>query len=81
MKPALNRKVYVVGYDVVTPLGNDWPSTWRRAVGGEAGFRRVTRCETTSRSNVVGEIPDWNPGRLILSTAKSSIIGMPILCF
>jgi len=61
MKPALNRKVYVVGYDVATPLGNDFASTWRRAVNGEAGFRRVTRCQTTSRSNVVGEIPDWNP--------------------
>jgi len=61
MKPALNRKVYVVGYDVVTPLGNDFASTWQRAVKGEAGFRRVTRCQTASRCNVVGEIPDWNP--------------------
>lgn len=61
MRPPLNRKVYVVGYDVVTPLGNDLPSTWQRAVNGEAGFRRLTRCKTTSRSNVVGEIPDWNP--------------------
>lgn len=61
MRPPLNRKVYVVGYDVVTPLGNDWPSTWQRAVNGEAGFRRLTRCKTTSRSNVVGEIPDWHP--------------------
>ncbi len=61
MKPALNRKVYVVGYDTVTPLGNDFASTWQRAVLGEAGFRRVTRCKTESRCNVVGEIPDWNP--------------------
>jgi len=61
MKPALNRKVYVVGYDAVTPLGNDFASTWHRAVLGEAGFRRVTRCKTDSRCNVVGEIPDWNP--------------------
>lgn len=61
MKPALNRKVYVVGYDAVTPLGNDFASTWQRAVRGEAGFRRVTRCKTDSRCNVVGEIPDWNP--------------------
>ncbi len=61
MKAALNRKVYVVGYDAVTPLGNDWPSTWQRVVSGEAGFRCVTRCKTTSRSNVVGEIPDWHP--------------------
>ncbi len=61
MKPPLNRKVYVVGYDAITPLGSSFEKTWQRAVRGEAGFRRVTRCQTTSRSNVVGEIPDWNP--------------------
>lgn len=61
MKPALNRKVFVVGYDVATPLGNDLPTTLQNAFDGKAGFRRVTRCETTSRSNVVGEIPDWQP--------------------
>ncbi len=61
MRAPLNRKVYVVGYDAVTCLGNDFESTWRRAVSGEAGFRRVTRCRTDSRSNIVGEIPDWNP--------------------
>lgn len=61
MRAPLNRKVYVVGYDAVTCLGNTFEATWQRAVNGEAGFRRVTRCRTESRSNVVGEIPDWNP--------------------
>ena len=61
MKPPLNRRVFVVGYDAATCLGNTFETTWQRAVRGEAGFRRITRCETTSRSNVVGEIPDWNP--------------------
>jgi 3-oxoacyl-[acyl-carrier-protein] synthase II len=61
MKPPLNRRVFVVGYDAATCLGSTFADTWRRAVHGEAGFRRITRCETTSRSNVVGEIPDWNP--------------------
>ncbi len=60
MRAPLNRKVFVVGYDAVTALGNDFETTWRRAVNGEAGFRRVTRCQTDSRSNIVGEIPDWN---------------------
>ncbi len=64
MRAPLNRKVYVVGYDVATPLGSTLASTWQRAVAGEAGFRRVTRCATASRSNVVGEIPDWNPQSL-----------------
>ena len=61
MKPPLNRRVFVVGYDAATCLGNTFEATWQRAVRGEAGFRRITRCETRSRSNVVGEIPDWNP--------------------
>ncbi|WP_319407643.1 beta-ketoacyl-[acyl-carrier-protein] synthase family protein [uncultured Desulfosarcina sp.] len=61
MKPPLNRRVFVVGYDAATCLGNTFDTTWHRAVRGEAGFRRITRCETRSRSNVVGEIPDWNP--------------------
>ncbi|BHH82323.1 3-oxoacyl-[acyl-carrier-protein] synthase 2 [Desulforhopalus sp. 52FAK] len=51
----------VVGYDAATPLGNDFSSTWQGAVDGRAGFRKLTRCETKSRSNVVGEIPDWDP--------------------
>ncbi len=61
MKAPLNRRVFVVGYDAATCLGNTFEATWQRVVRGEAGFHRITRCETTSRSNVVGEIPDWNP--------------------
>ena len=61
MKPPQNRRVFVVGYDAATCLGNTFAATWQRAVRGEAGFRKITRCETTSRSNVVGEIPDWPP--------------------
>ena len=64
MRAPLNRRVYVVGYDVATALGSTLAGTWERAVRGEAGFRRVTRCATDSRSNVVGEIPDWRPESL-----------------
>jgi 3-oxoacyl-[acyl-carrier-protein] synthase II len=61
MRAPKNRRVFVVGYDVATCLGNDFESTWQGAINGKAGFRRLTRCESSSRSNVVGEIPDWNP--------------------
>ena len=64
MKAPKNRRVFVVGYGVATPLGKKFESTWQRAVKGEAGFRRLTRCCTESRSNVVGEIPDWDPQKL-----------------
>ena len=61
MKAPQNRRVFIVGYDVATPLGHSLPVTWKRALAGETGFCRVTHCKTTSRSNIVGEIPDWQP--------------------
>ena len=64
MQPAKNRRVFVVGYDVATCLGSDFPATWQGALAGRAGFRRLTRCATDSRANVVGEIPDWDPAGL-----------------
>lgn len=64
MRAPQNRRVFVVGYDVATPLGNTFEATWARAVRGEAGFRRITRFPVTTRSNVVGEIPDWHPREL-----------------
>lgn len=64
MKPPKNRRVFAVGYGAATPLGNTFDKTWKRAVDGRAGFRRLTRCHTNSRANVVGEIPDWDPSTL-----------------
>ncbi|MFH1981166.1 MAG: beta-ketoacyl-[acyl-carrier-protein] synthase family protein [Pseudomonadota bacterium] len=61
MKAPLNRRVFVIGYETVTPLGLSLEATWAAAAAGKAAFRRVTRCEVTSRSNVVGELPDWDP--------------------
>lgn len=61
MKAPSNRRVFVVGYGAATPLGKTFPETWNRAVKGEAGFRKVTRCKVNALSHVVGEIPDWNP--------------------
>ncbi len=64
MKAPLNRKVFVVGYGAATSLGNTFASTWEAALAGRAGSRRITRCEVATRSNVVGEIPGWDPFRL-----------------
>ncbi|MFH2005523.1 MAG: beta-ketoacyl-[acyl-carrier-protein] synthase family protein [bacterium] len=70
MRAPKNRKVFVVGYGVATPLGRTLESTWARAVRGEAGFRKVTRCEVDSPCYVVGEIPDWDPEQLDFATKK-----------
>ncbi len=61
MKAPKNRRVYVIGYGAATALGKTFDKTWERAVRGEAGFRRLTRCQTNSRANIVGEIPEWDP--------------------
>lgn len=64
----------MAGYAAATPLGNTFEKTWASAVNGQAGFRRVTRCQTESRSNVVGEIPDWDPSQLPYVTPKEASI-------
>ncbi|MEW6666889.1 MAG: beta-ketoacyl-[acyl-carrier-protein] synthase family protein [Thermodesulfobacteriota bacterium] len=64
MKAPLNRRVFVVGYEVATPLGSTLEATWERAVRGEAGLRRLTRCQVSALSSIVGEIPDWDPRAL-----------------
>jgi 3-oxoacyl-[acyl-carrier-protein] synthase II len=64
MRAPQNRRVFVIGYGAATPLGRTFPETWERAVRGEAGFRKVTRCEVETHCNVVGQIPDWDPRSL-----------------
>lgn len=61
MKAPKNRRVFVIGYETITPLGKTFKETWDRAVKSEAGYRKLTRCEVNSACNVVGEIPEWNP--------------------
>lgn len=70
MKAPLNRRVFVVGYGAATPLGGTFAKTWQRAVKGEAGFRKVTRCKVESACDVVGEIPDWFPLELDFTDAR-----------
>ena len=72
MRAPLNRRVFVAGYAAATPLGKTLQSTWARAVKGEAGFRKVTRCEVNSPCSVVGEIPDWDPEEPSFSSAKEA---------
>ncbi len=72
MKPPKNRRVFVVGYGAVTPLGKSFAETWSNAVKGKSGLRKVTKCQTPSSSNVVGEIPGWNPMALDFMDKKEA---------
>ncbi len=64
MRAPKNRRVFVIGYSAITPLGNNFEKSYNNAVAAKAGFRKVTRCEVNSACNVVGEIPDWDPRTL-----------------
>lgn len=64
MKAPRNRRVFVTGYSAATPLGKTFETTWRAALAGRAGFRRLTRFPMESSSSIVGEIPDWDPSAL-----------------
>ncbi len=72
MKAPLNRKVMVIGYAAATSLGATFAKTWQGAAEGRAGFRRLSRCAVDTRSNVVGEIPDWNPADCPYVTRKDA---------
>jgi 3-oxoacyl-[acyl-carrier-protein] synthase II len=73
MKAPQNRKVVVLGYATATALGKTFATTWEGAVAGRAGFRRLTRCEVPTRSNVVGEIPDWSTTDLPYVSRKDAV--------
>jgi len=70
MRAPRNRRVFVLGYAVATPLGRDLETTWNRAVRGEAGFGPITRCKVDTPCRAVGEIPDWNPLELDFANAR-----------
>ncbi len=70
MKAPQNRRVFVIGYGAATPLGLTFCETWDKAVLGEAGFRKVTRCQVDSPCNVVGEIPGWDPQALAFTNER-----------
>lgn len=72
MKAPRNRRVFVIGYGAATPLAKTFEQSWKAAAAGRAGFRRVTRCQVKSQSNVVGEIPDWDPAACEFADTKEA---------
>ncbi|MBI5487860.1 MAG: beta-ketoacyl-[acyl-carrier-protein] synthase family protein [Deltaproteobacteria bacterium] len=70
MRAPANRRVHVVGYAAATPLGSTLEASFARAAAGEAGFRKLTRCRVDCASDIVGEIPDWDPHALDFASQK-----------
>lgn len=60
------NRVVITGVGAVTPLGNDAPSTWRRALDGESGVDFVTAFDTAEFPvHIAAEVKGFEPNGLL----------------
>jgi 3-oxoacyl-[acyl-carrier-protein] synthase II len=54
-------RVVVTGLGVITPLGNDADTFWRRLVAGESGVGQISRFDTTGyKVHIAAEVKDFD---------------------
>ncbi|HEY7348693.1 MAG TPA: beta-ketoacyl-ACP synthase II [Ktedonobacterales bacterium] len=57
----MSSRVVVTGMGMVTPLGNDVPTSWRAACRGESGIAPITEFDTSQQEVIFGgEIKDFD---------------------
>ena len=60
------RRVVVTGLGMLTPLGNDWPSTWEGLIAGRSGIRRVTAFDVSAyECPLSGELHGFDPTSVV----------------
>lgn len=60
------RRVVVTGMGVVSPLGCDVDTFWRRLVAGESGVGEITRFDhSDQRVHIAAEVKDFDPERYV----------------
>src|SRR6476661_1602511 len=60
------RKVAVTGLGAVTPLGNDWRSTWDAAVAGRSGIDFITAFDASEYPvRIAAEVKDFDPAAVV----------------
>ncbi len=58
---AASTRVVVTGLGVISPLGNDLATFWRRLVAGESGVGEITRFDHSEyRVHIAAEVQDFN---------------------
>ena len=75
------KKVVIVGYDAVSPLGTDLQIQWQRALKGESGVGNLTRFAVTDRFpvNIAGQVEDIDTADYpFLSDRKLALWPSPI---
>jgi 3-oxoacyl-[acyl-carrier-protein] synthase II len=57
---AHTRRVVVTGLGVISPIGNDVDTFWRRLVAGDSGVGEITRFDTTGyKVHIAAEVQDF----------------------
>ena len=62
MSEGCPRRVVITGVGAITPLGNDWPTTWSGIVSGASGVGPITLFDTsTFPAAIAAEVKDFDP--------------------
>ena len=57
----MNKRVVITGLGLVTPLGNDVPSTWEAVVSGRSGVGPITRFDASEfDTRIAGEVKQFD---------------------
>ena len=60
------RRVVVTGLGIVSPVGNDIATAWKRVVEGQSGIGPITHFDTANfATKIAGEVRDFDPARWI----------------
>ena len=60
------RRVVVTGLGVVSPVGSDVATVWRRLNDGESGLSRITRFDPSGLSTqIAGEVSEFDPSAFV----------------
>ena len=60
------RRVVVTGLGAVTPIGNDWRSTWDAAVAGRSGIDFISTFDTSAFPvRIAAEVKGFDPAAIV----------------
>jgi 3-oxoacyl-[acyl-carrier-protein] synthase II len=60
----MTRRVVATGMGVISPLGNDLPTTWAEIIAGHSGLGPITHFDTTGfKTTIAGEVKNYEVTR------------------
>lgn len=61
-----SQRVVITGLGLVTPVGNDVPTSWSAIVNGRSGVAQITAFDTSANKiHIAAEVKDFDPTRYV----------------